>query len=108
MKRPGPRFYLYLGGFLIVFMLLSFWQKCTAWKDRYDHTDESSARLYTRKDGSRYITFRDINNLQGMMEVPVTVENVWWGLSDASGLGYTYSRDWTYLPPYFRWFYGGK
>ena len=103
------RWWLIALGLVITFLVLSVWQKCTAWEDRYTFDPESRGPRQALVDGDRlvyvnsplahnqFVTFRRSENERRIGGLYSTrLEHFW------------LVRDFTYLPPYFRWWYGGK
>lgn len=85
----------FLALLVAIFVVLSFIQKVTAWEDVYQDS------LAKRKEL--------LNSENEFMSA--FYEKYWWGLSISLGKGgheVRYHRNWAYLPPYFRYFYGGR
>ena len=97
-------------GCALLFLVLSVWQKCTAWEDRFENgyvgavseDGYSMERTFQSSDGSaKTIVIKD-------QIVFVGWNGVRWSLLGHKAGAKLISRDWLYLPPYFRWWYGGE
>lgn len=89
---------------LLCFVCASFWQKCTAWTDKYEESNEAVHIESMHVDERNIKIIREFYSLHWNRIEMVVSSSIEGKRINVPVRKY---RDWTYIPPYFRWFYGG-